>query len=111
MFKCRRHAVDFAFGETMPCGFVAPLRDGLTDLCGYFAGLAKVQFEISRHLHCQRERGRVVVFVDRGAENARLDVGWRRVEVVSDIKPRILSTAINEDDNTASLARAGEAAG
>jgi hypothetical protein len=25
--KCRRHAVDLAFGETMPRGFVAPLRD------------------------------------------------------------------------------------
>ncbi len=61
MLKCRRHAVDFAFRETMPCGFVAPLRDGLTNLCGYFAGLASVQFEISRHLHRQRERGRDVV--------------------------------------------------
>src|SRR6266446_3037120 len=39
MLKCRRHAVDFAFGETMPCGFIAPLGDGLTDVCGYFAGL------------------------------------------------------------------------
>src|ERR1700730_3164845 len=46
MLKCGRHAVDFAFGETMPCGFIAPLRDGLTDVRGYFAGLASVQFEI-----------------------------------------------------------------
>src|SRR5260370_27361799 len=83
MLKCRRRGVDFGFRETMPCGFVAPLRDGLTNLCGYFAGLASVQFEISRQLHRQRERGRGVVFVDRGAENARLDVGRHRVEVVS----------------------------
>jgi hypothetical protein len=39
------------------------------------ARFAVVQIEILRHLHCQRERGRIVVVVDRGAENARLDVG------------------------------------
>jgi len=52
MLECRRHAVDFAFRETMPCAFGAPLRDGLTDVCGYFTGLVSVQFEISGHLHC-----------------------------------------------------------
>src|SRR2546426_9375311 len=62
MLKCRCHAVDLAFGETMSCGFGAPLRDGLTDLFCYVARFAIVQFEIPRNLHCQRERGRVVVF-------------------------------------------------
>ncbi len=83
MLEGRCHAVHFGFVQAVPRGFIAPLRDSLADLFCYVARFAVVQIEIPRHLHCQRERGRVVVFVDPGAENARLDVGRHRVEVVS----------------------------
>ena len=55
MLKCRRHTVDFAFSETLPHGFIAPLRDSLADLFCYVTRFAVVQFEISRHLHRQCE--------------------------------------------------------
>jgi hypothetical protein len=54
MLKCRCHAVDFTLGETMPSAFIAPLRDGRTDVCCHFAGLVNVQFK-SRDLHYQYE--------------------------------------------------------
>ena len=56
VFKGRRHAVDFRLRETMPGGYVAPLRDGPADLCRYFAGFGGVVFEIPGNLHGQRER-------------------------------------------------------
>ena len=65
MLKRRRHAVDLVFGQAVPRGFVAPLRDGLADLLGYFAGLGGVQIEIPRDLKGQSEGGGVVVLVDR----------------------------------------------
>jgi hypothetical protein len=55
MLKCRQHALDFGFAETMPCGFVAPLRYGLADLFCYVARFAVGQFEISSHLLSQCE--------------------------------------------------------
>lgn len=33
MFEGRRHAADFRLRETVPRGFVAPRRDGVSDLC------------------------------------------------------------------------------
>ncbi len=46
-----------------------------------------------------------------GQEGWRLSPAYDMNPVPTDIKPRILSTAINEDDNTASLALALEVAG
>ena len=83
MLKSGRHAVDFRLGESVPRGFVAPLRDHLADLRRYFAGLAGVEIKIPRNLQCQRKRRGVVILVDRRRENARLHVGRHRVEVIS----------------------------
>jgi hypothetical protein len=66
----------------VPRGLVASLRDDPADLFCYFAGLAVVQFEISRHLHRQREGGRAFILVDRYAQDARLDVCRLRVEII-----------------------------
>jgi hypothetical protein len=38
-------------------------------VCGYFAGLANVQFK-SRDIHYQYERNRVVILIDCRAEDA-----------------------------------------
>jgi len=59
MVEGRCHAVYFGFVQTMPCGFGAPLRDSLADVFCYVARPPSVQFEISRYLYRQRERGRV----------------------------------------------------
>ena len=50
-------------------------------------------------------------FLYAGQEGWRLSPAYDLNPVPTDIKPRILSTAINEDDNTASLALALEVAG
>jgi serine/threonine-protein kinase HipA len=50
-------------------------------------------------------------FLYQGQAGWRLSPGDDLNPVPTDIKPRILSTAINEDDNTASLALAKEVAG
>ena len=50
-------------------------------------------------------------FLYAGQEGWRLSPAYDLNPVPTDIKPRILSTAINEDDNTASLALAMEVAG
>src|SRR5580658_573423 len=50
-------------------------------------------------------------FLYAGQEGWRLSPAYDLNPVPTDIKPRILSTAINEDDNTASLALAIEVAG
>ncbi len=50
-------------------------------------------------------------FLYEGPEGWRLSPAYDLNPVPTDIKPRILSTAINEDDNTASLALALEVAG
>src|SRR5579864_1012214 len=50
-------------------------------------------------------------FLYAGQEGWRLSPAYDMNPVPTDIKPRILSTAINEDDNTASLALALEVAG
>ncbi len=49
-------------------------------------------------------------FLYAGQEGWRLSPAYDLNPVPTDIKPRILSTAINEDDNTASLALALEVA-
>ena len=50
-------------------------------------------------------------FLYEGQAGWRLSPAYDLNPVPTDIKPRILSTAINEDDNTASLALAVEVAG
>ncbi len=50
-------------------------------------------------------------FLYAGQEGWRLSPAYDLNPVPTDIKPRILATAINEDDNTASLALAMEVAG
>ena len=50
-------------------------------------------------------------FLYAGQEGWRLSPAYDLNPVPTDIKPRILSTAINEDDNTASLALAMQVAG
>ena len=50
-------------------------------------------------------------FLYAGQEGWRLSPAYDLNPVPTDVKPRILTTAINEDDNTASLALALEAAG
>jgi serine/threonine-protein kinase HipA len=50
-------------------------------------------------------------FLYEGQAGWRLSPAYDLNPVPTDIKPRILSTAINEDDNTASLALAIEVAG
>ena len=50
-------------------------------------------------------------FLYTGAEGWRLSPAYDLNPVPTDIKPRILTTAINEDDGTASLALAMEVAG
>ena len=50
-------------------------------------------------------------FLYAGQEGWRLSPAYDLNPVPTDIKPRLLSTAINEDDNTASLALAMEVAG
>jgi serine/threonine-protein kinase HipA len=50
-------------------------------------------------------------FLYAGQEGWRLSPAYDLNPVPTDIKPRILATAINEDDNTASLALAFEVAG
>ena len=50
-------------------------------------------------------------FLYAGQEGWRLSPAYDLNPVPTDIKPRILSTAINEDDNTASLTLAMEVAG
>ena len=50
-------------------------------------------------------------FLYEGPDGWRLSPAYDLNPVPTDIKPRILSTAINEDDNTASLALAMEVAG
>ncbi len=50
-------------------------------------------------------------FLYEGPEGWRLSPAYDMNPVPTDIKPRILSTAINEEDNTASLALALEVAG
>ena len=50
-------------------------------------------------------------FLYAGQAGWRLSPAYDLNPVPTDIKPRILSTAINEDDNTASLALALEVAG
>src|SRR5271156_1868844 len=50
-------------------------------------------------------------FLYVGQEGWRLSPAYDLNPVPTDIKPRILSTAINEDDNTAALALAAEVAG
>jgi serine/threonine-protein kinase HipA len=50
-------------------------------------------------------------FLYAGQEGWRLSPAYDLNPVPTDIKPRILTTAINEDDNTASLALAREVAG
>jgi serine/threonine-protein kinase HipA len=50
-------------------------------------------------------------FLYEGQAGWRLSPAYDLNPVPTDIKPRILSTAINEDDNTASLALALEVAG
>ena len=76
MLKSGRHAVDFRLGESVPRGFVAPLRDHLADLRHYFAGLAGVEIKIPRNLQCQRKRRGVVILVDAVARmRAFMSVG------------------------------------
>ena len=50
-------------------------------------------------------------FLYAGQEGWRLSPAYDLNPVPTDIKPRILATAINEEDNTASLALALEVAG
>jgi serine/threonine-protein kinase HipA len=50
-------------------------------------------------------------FLYEGPDGWRLSPAYDLNPVPTDIKPRILTTAINEDDNTASLALAMEVAG
>ena len=50
MLKSGCHTVHFLLRETVPRGFGAPFRYGLTDLRRYFVGLAGIQFEIARYL-------------------------------------------------------------
>ena len=50
-------------------------------------------------------------FLYQGSDGWRLSPAYDLNPVPTDIKPRILTTAINEDDNTASLALAMEVAG
>ena len=50
-------------------------------------------------------------FLYEGSNGWRLSPAYDLNPVPTDIKPRILSTAINEDDNTASLALAMDVAG
>jgi serine/threonine-protein kinase HipA len=50
-------------------------------------------------------------FLYQGRDGWRLSPAYDLNPVPTDIKPRILSTAINEDDNTASLALALDVAG
>jgi serine/threonine-protein kinase HipA len=50
-------------------------------------------------------------FLYEGPEGWRLSPAYDLNPVPTDIKPRILSTAINEDDNTASFSLAMEVAG
>jgi serine/threonine-protein kinase HipA len=50
-------------------------------------------------------------FLYQGAEGWRLSPAYDLNPVPVDIKPRILATAVNEDDNTASFALAMEVAG
>ena len=50
-------------------------------------------------------------FSYEGRDGWRLSPAYDLNPVPTDIKPRILTTAINEDDNTASLALAMEVAG
>ena len=50
-------------------------------------------------------------FLYAGQEGWHLSAAYDMNPVPTDIKPRILSTAINEDDTTASLALATEVAG
>ncbi len=50
-------------------------------------------------------------FLYAGQEGWRLSPAYDLNPVPTDIKPRILTTAINEDDNTASLALALEVGG
>jgi len=62
---------------------------------------------ISNTDHHLRNHG----FLYEGQAGWRLSPAYDLNPVPTDIKPRILSTAINEDDNTASLALAMEVAG
>jgi hypothetical protein len=66
-----------------PCRAASP-RHFETALPICLAGLAGVQFEISRYRNGEPERcGVVVLFDDRGAEDPRLDVGPPRGEALT----------------------------
>ena len=82
MLEGRRHAVDLVLRQVVACGFVAPLGDDRAEFPCDGASPLFVQLEIWRDFQSKSERSRVVVLVDCGTENARLDVGRHRIEVV-----------------------------
>src|ERR1700676_1250075 len=74
------HPVDLALRQVTARSLVATCRDGLADLLRNGARLGSVEVEISGIVHCQLEGSAIVLFADRRAEDARLDLDRHGVE-------------------------------
>jgi hypothetical protein len=90
-----------ALVKAVPRGFIPPLRYGVADFCRNGAGLSVVEVEIPRDLKGEREGSGVVILVDRGAEDAWLDVGRHRVQVVGRRQPPARRTVVKKYGPTA----------
>src|ERR1700676_1175983 len=90
------HPVDLALRQVTARSLVAPCRDGLADLLRNGARLGSVEVEISGIVHCQLEGSAIVLFADRRAEDARLDLDRHGVEVVCRREPPTVGSRIQE---------------
>jgi hypothetical protein len=82
VLKSGSYPVDLALGNTVPCSYIAPLRDEFADLCGYFMSRGRVQLKILGRGLRESQGGGAVIFIDRRGQDARLYIGRHRVEVV-----------------------------
>jgi hypothetical protein len=64
-------------------GNVTPRSDRSADFTRDLAGAAGADLEVACRVQGERESSRVVVPVDRGAQDSRLDVGRHGIQIAS----------------------------
>ena len=87
MFKSGRHPVDFSRSKTKSRRFPAPAGHCTPHLRRDPVRFGSLYIEIPSHLQSQFQRGRGVVQINRRAEDARFDIGRRRIEIIGRGQP------------------------
>lgn len=87
MLECAGHAVDLGGAGADSLGGVAPCRRHGRDLFDDRPGLRQCQREIPRSLLQKIERTGALVEVDIRREHARLEICWRRIEIIGRREP------------------------